>query len=160
MNKPLVLVVEDDTPVRNLITTTLKTHEYRYLSSQNGASAVMEALSHNPDIVLLDLGLPDIDGVEIIDVYKRQNPKRLYRSWLILSNNFVRYKIKHSSGYFSENATGQSYSTQLRIQCQCLFPVSSRAGHISTSRFQLIFFSFFHCCRQSLYQKPDLLRSA
>ena len=57
MNKPLVLVVEDDTPVRNLITTTLKTHEYRYLSAQNGASAVMEALSHNPDIVLLDLGL-------------------------------------------------------------------------------------------------------
>ena len=46
MNKPLVLVVEDDTPVRNLITTTLKTHEYRYLSAQNGASAVMEALSH------------------------------------------------------------------------------------------------------------------
>ena len=66
MNKPLVLVVEDDTPVRNLITTTLKTHEYRYLSAQNGASAVMEALSHNPDIVLLDLGLPDMDGVEII----------------------------------------------------------------------------------------------
>ena len=62
MNKPLVLVVEDDTPVRNLITTTLKTHEYRYLSAQNGASAVMEALSHNPDIVLLDLGLPDMDG--------------------------------------------------------------------------------------------------
>ena len=66
MNKPLILVVEDDTPVRNLITTTLKTHEYRYLSAQNGASAVMEALSHNPDIVLLDLGLPDMDGVEII----------------------------------------------------------------------------------------------
>ena len=66
MNKPLVLVVEDDTPVRNLITTTLKTHEYRYLSAQNGAGAVMEALSHNPDIVLLDLGLPDMDGVEII----------------------------------------------------------------------------------------------
>ena len=65
MNKPLVLVVEDDTPVRNLITTTLKTHEYRYLSAQNGASAVLEALSHNPDIVLLDLGLPDMDGVVI-----------------------------------------------------------------------------------------------
>ena len=60
MNKPLVLVVEDDTSVRNLITTTLKTYEYRYLSAQNGASAVMEALSHNPDIVLLDLGLPDM----------------------------------------------------------------------------------------------------
>ena len=66
MNKPLVLVVEDDTPVRNLITTTLKTYEYRYLSAQNGVSAVMEALSHNPDIVLLDLGLPDMEGVEVI----------------------------------------------------------------------------------------------
>ena len=66
MNKPLILVVEDDTPVRNLITMTLKTHEYRYLSAQNGASAVMEALSHNPDIVQLDLGLPEMDGVEVI----------------------------------------------------------------------------------------------
>ena len=66
MNKPLVLGVEDDTSVRNLITTTLKTYEYRYLSAQNGASAVMEALSHNPDIVLLDLGLPDMDGMKIL----------------------------------------------------------------------------------------------
>lgn len=66
MNKPLILVVEDDTSVKNLITTTLKAHDYRYLTAQNGGSAIMEASSHNPDIVLLDLGLPDIDGVEII----------------------------------------------------------------------------------------------
>ena len=75
MNKPLVLVVEDDTPVRNLITTTLKTHEYRYLSTQNGTSAVMEALSHNPDIVLLDLGLPDMDGLEIIEEIRKISAK-------------------------------------------------------------------------------------
>ena len=62
MNKPLILVVEDDTPVRNLITMTLKTHEYRYLSAQNGASAVMEALSHNPDIVLLERRIPIKSG--------------------------------------------------------------------------------------------------
>ena len=66
MNKPLVLVVEDDRPVRNLIVTTLKAHDYRYLTAENGHGAIMEATSHNPDIVLLDLGLPDIDGVEII----------------------------------------------------------------------------------------------
>lgn len=67
MNKPLILVVEDDAPIRNLITTTLKTHEYKYITAQNGNSAIMEASSHNPDIVLLDLGLPDIDGVEVIE---------------------------------------------------------------------------------------------
>lgn len=66
MNKPLILVVEDDAPIRNLITTTLKTHDYRYLTAPNGEAAIMEASSHNPDIVLLDLGLPDIDGVEVI----------------------------------------------------------------------------------------------
>lgn len=66
MNKPNILVVEDDAPVRNLITTTLKAHDYKYITAKNGASAILEASSHNPDIVLLDLGLPDMDGVEII----------------------------------------------------------------------------------------------
>ena len=66
MNKPLVLVVEDDRPVRNLIVTTLKSHDYRYLTAENGKTAILEASSHNPDIVLLDLGLPDIDGTEVI----------------------------------------------------------------------------------------------
>ena len=66
MNKPLILVVEDDSSVKNLIMTTLKTHDYRYLAAANGAAAVLEASSHNPDIVLLDLGLPDMDGVDVI----------------------------------------------------------------------------------------------
>ena len=52
--------------MKNLITTTLKIHDYRYLTAQNGETAIMEASSHNLDIVLLDLGLPDMDGVEVI----------------------------------------------------------------------------------------------
>ncbi len=67
MNKPLILVVEDDKSIRNLITTTLKAHDYRFITAQNGQSAILEASSHNPEIVLLDLGLPDIDGVKIIE---------------------------------------------------------------------------------------------
>ena len=66
MNNPVVLVVEDDAPVRNLIVTTLKTHEYKYLTAKNGAEAVLMASSHNPDVVFLDLGLPDMDGIDVI----------------------------------------------------------------------------------------------
>ena len=72
MSKVTILVVEDDTSVRNLISTTLKAHDYRFITAATGESAVMEAASHNPDILLLDLGLPDIDGVEVI---------RRIRSW-------------------------------------------------------------------------------
>lgn len=64
--KPFILVVEDDTPVRNLISTTLKSQDYRYETASNGNQAVMAAASGNPDIILMDLGLPDMDGVEVI----------------------------------------------------------------------------------------------
>lgn len=66
MNKPTILIVEDDSSVRNLITTTLKAHDYRFLTAQDGETAIMEASSHNPDVMFLDLGLPDMDGIEVI----------------------------------------------------------------------------------------------
>lgn len=66
MNKTLILVVEDDRPVQNLMITTLKAHDYRYLTAMSGETAILEASSHNPDIILLDLGLPDMDGIEVI----------------------------------------------------------------------------------------------
>lgn len=62
----LVLVVEDDSSVRNLMKTTLKANGYRFLTAETGKRAIMETASHKPDIMLLDLGLPDIDGVEVI----------------------------------------------------------------------------------------------
>ena len=66
MNKPLILVIEDDKAVRTLITTTLKAHDYRFIEAVSGETAILAATSHNPDIILLDLGLPDMDGGEII----------------------------------------------------------------------------------------------
>ena len=67
MNEYLVLVVEDDKPIRNLITTTLKMNDYRFITAVRGNEAIMLNASHKPDIIILDLGLPDIDGVEVIE---------------------------------------------------------------------------------------------
>ncbi len=66
MNSPLILVVEDDKPIRKLITTTLETQGYRYHTAETGEASILEAVSRRPDLMILDLGLPDMDGVDII----------------------------------------------------------------------------------------------
>ena len=66
MNKPQILFVEDDTAVGNLIATTLETQDYQFHRAKNGQQAILDALSYRPDVMLLDLGLQDMDGIEII----------------------------------------------------------------------------------------------
>ncbi len=66
MDKVKILVVEDDFPIRNLICTTLETQGYQYIAARTGEEAVGKAAAGQPDVMLLDLGLPDMEGVEII----------------------------------------------------------------------------------------------
>ena len=66
MNNTTVLVVEDDNSIKNLISTTLKVHNYNYVTVSTGKDALLECSSHNPDVIFLDLGLPDMDGIEVI----------------------------------------------------------------------------------------------
>lgn len=64
--KPLILVVEDDASVRSLICATLDAHGYAHLCAQTGHAALAAATTQRPSVVLLDLGLPDMDGIEIV----------------------------------------------------------------------------------------------
>ena len=66
MYKPKVLIVEDDPAISNLIRTTLDMQNYQYHTAQTGSGAILDAVSYNPDVIILDLGLPDMDGVDII----------------------------------------------------------------------------------------------
>ena len=103
MNKTLILVVEDDKSVQNLITTTLKAHDYRYLVAMNGETAILEAASHNPDIILLDLGLPDIDGIEVI--------KRV-RSWSNVPIIIISARSEDTDKIEALDAGGDDYLTK------------------------------------------------
>ena len=66
MDKWKVMVVEDDAPVRHLITASLSAEDYTVIAAQTAAEAVHLATTRNPYMILLDLGLPDGDGVEVI----------------------------------------------------------------------------------------------
>ncbi len=82
MSKKLILVVEDDSTIRKFICTALTTQDYEVIESSTGKEAVQNAIAKSPDVMLLDLGLEDIDGIDVIktvrqisDNWKRSSPK-------------------------------------------------------------------------------------
>ena len=77
MYKPKVLIVEDDPAISNLIRTTLDTQNYQYHTAQTGSGAILDAVSYNPDVIILDLGLPDMDGVDTVS-YTHLSPAAEY----------------------------------------------------------------------------------
>ena len=64
--QPLILIADDEKSIRSFLKVSLETQGYKCLEADCGANTLMLAASHNPDILILDLGLPDIDGVEVI----------------------------------------------------------------------------------------------
>jgi two-component system, OmpR family, KDP operon response regulator KdpE len=64
-SKPLILLVEDESQMRTFVRLALSAHGFRVLEAATGQEGLQQAAAHTPDLVLLDLGLPDIDGLEV-----------------------------------------------------------------------------------------------
>ncbi|MEO8874039.1 MAG: response regulator [Polyangiaceae bacterium] len=62
---PIVLIVEDEPQMLRFLRGSLSTHGYRLVETTNGADGLAQVAARSPDVILLDLGLPDIDGVEV-----------------------------------------------------------------------------------------------
>jgi len=62
---PLVLVIEDEPPMQHFLRTALESHGYRYVGAASAREGLFQATGRNPDAILLDLGLPDMDGLEV-----------------------------------------------------------------------------------------------
>lgn len=65
MNKT-ILVIEDDPAIVRLLKVALKTNDYKVITAENGINGISLFLSLKPDLILLDLGLPDMDGTEVL----------------------------------------------------------------------------------------------
>jgi two-component system KDP operon response regulator KdpE len=66
MEKGLVLLIEDEMQMRRFLRVILESEGYRLVESEKAADGLIQAATRNPDVVLLDLGLPDLDGLEVI----------------------------------------------------------------------------------------------
>ena len=66
-----ILIVEDDKAIRTLIETPLEDAQITAISAYNGTSAISQTRTQNPDVILLDLGLPDMDGIQVVDEIRR-----------------------------------------------------------------------------------------
>lgn len=64
--KPLVLIIDDEPQIRKLLSMNLLTNEYRIVEAENGEEGIKMCVSHNPDLILLDLGLPDVSGQKVL----------------------------------------------------------------------------------------------
>src|SRR5213596_451526 len=66
MPDPVVVLVEDEPQIRRFLRATLTGQGYRLFEAGTGADGLVEISSRQPDVVIIDLGLPDIDGLEVI----------------------------------------------------------------------------------------------
>ncbi len=72
-NKYKILVVEDETNIRSFVKTMLEANDYQVITADSCENGCMMYISHNPDLIMLDLGLPDKDGLELIKNVRSTN---------------------------------------------------------------------------------------
>jgi two-component system KDP operon response regulator KdpE len=64
--KTLILIIEDDKPIQHFMKVSVETQDYRCIEADNGKTGLLLIASQHPDLVILDLGLPDMDGIDLI----------------------------------------------------------------------------------------------
>ncbi len=103
MNKAQILVVEDDNAVAKLMAATMESQDYQYRIAATGAGAIMEALSYKPEVMILDLGLPDTDGIEVI---------KKIRAWSIMPIIVVSARSEDADKVAALDAGADDYLTK------------------------------------------------
>ncbi|RYX98731.1 response regulator transcription factor [bacterium] len=66
MSKPKILIVDDEKQIRKILQISLSANNYQVIEAENGQQGLNQAVAENPDCIVLDLGLPDIDGINVL----------------------------------------------------------------------------------------------
>ncbi len=115
-----ILVVEDDQVLRITLTELLRLEGFSVVSARDGDEGYLQAMAHQPDLVITDLNMPILDGVELVQLLRRQRGKMAGVPIIALSANLTDYHLseKMNSGIdrFIDKATNdrQSLVTTVR----------------------------------------------
>jgi two-component system, OmpR family, KDP operon response regulator KdpE len=101
--RPTILVVEDEPEIRQFLRSSLGTEGYRVVEAVNGGRGAIDAGTHKPDLAIVDLGLPDFDGVEVI---------RRIRSWSQMPIVVLSARIQERSKIEALDAGADDYVTK------------------------------------------------
>jgi two-component system, OmpR family, KDP operon response regulator KdpE len=123
---PLLLVIEDDAQIRNFLRASLASNGYRVIEATDGAEGLSKAEARNPDLVLLDLGLPDMDGLEVT---------RRLREWgtvpivVLSARGREQDKIRALDAGADDYLTKPFWVGELRARIRVALRHAARAGH-------------------------------
>lgn len=135
MNKQTILIVEDEQYLCNMIEELLTVNHYKTLTASTGTEALSITTSHCPDMILLDLGLPDIDGIQVI---------KEIRTWSNIPIIVVSRQVKEQEIVLALDSGADDYITKP-------FGTSELLARIRTA--------FRHCNYNKLYnRKPHLIK--
>ena len=102
-NGPRVLVVDDEPAIRRFLHTSLAAHDYVVFEAVNGQEALAAVVAHRPDLIVLDLGLPDMDGIEVT---------RLLREWTQIPIIIVTVQEQETAKIAALDAGADDYVTK------------------------------------------------
>jgi len=102
-NGPRILVVDDEPAIRRFLHTSLAAHDYVVFEAVNGQEALAGVVAHRPDLIVLDLGLPDMDGIEVT---------RLLREWTQIPIIIVTVQEQEAAKIAALDAGADDYVTK------------------------------------------------
>ena len=105
-NKPLVLIIDDEPQIRRLLVATLEVNGFRVLAAASGQEGLVLATQHRPEVVILDLGLPDLSGQEVL---------RRLREWSNMPVVILSVQDDEAGNYVTKPFNSSELLARLRV---------------------------------------------